>query len=323
MTFKNILLALIASIAFYTATPTWALENDMACQALQMVSNHKGKLALAGTLFASYQLYKKYQKELKPILAKIKLNKDNVFWASVITPSILSAFIFYGYMAYKINKFFNGGITDKIVGNLLSYPIHVTMFAESMAIGMTPYNFLELLKEKYFKAIENNDYKRVKFYSYILGTNINLFNDLPINIAKNSNKIESLKALLNRYDCVANESTKDLVIKDSLEKLETLIKNGTPFDPNMKIQEIPVIICAAINNKPAIVKFLLYRCANIEVTDNKGKTIKDYIEEKPSIKHADNIKAIFEKYRLKVADKVQEQPELIPDIANIVSEYVV
>jgi len=76
MTFKNILpvlrslgvvgLALFTSIAFYATTPTLTLESDIASKALQMVSNHKGKLALAGTLLTGWQLYKKYKNSIQP-----------------------------------------------------------------------------------------------------------------------------------------------------------------------------------------------------------------------------------------------------------------
>jgi len=109
------------------------------------------------------------------------------------------------------------------------------------------------------------------------------------------------------------------VDKDKPDIVKLLLEKGV--NPNIQDNfDNTALMIAARNNRILIVRLLLDSGASLDLVNNEGKTALDLAQEK---KYGPIIKLIEEKIRQKVYKEIADSGYLLPELANIVSEYVV
>jgi ankyrin repeat protein len=94
-----------------------------------------------------------------------------------------------------------------------------------------------------------------------------------------------------------------------------LIDNGANINAKDKDGKTALMLAAIINNKD-MVKMLIDRGADINAKSNTDWTARDCYRNKDEF---DNIVA---EYIAKIRSIIQEQDQLIPDLGNIITEYI-
>jgi ankyrin repeat protein len=102
------------------------------------------------------------------------------------------------------------------------------------------------------------------------------------------------------------------------DMLKLLIDNGA--DVNAKDKDgRTALLTAATWNYINIAKMLIDNGANINAKDKDGKTARDCYRNKDEF---DRIVSKRKEYIAKVRSLIQEQDQLIPDLGNIITEYI-
>jgi len=252
--------------------------------------------------------------------------------------------LFKSFLIFALNyKLLSGKLNDikSLIGKLLNnntiFDTKLDKFLElyiivliSIFIGVKSYNFQIFLSQELVKAIENNEINKVKLL-ILFGANLNgsVYNNLtkPALIkAIDLNRTEIIKILTSKFikpfltnKSIAN-AIKICIDNNKLDLTKLMLQNG--IDPNTTINKYPAIIHATFKNKPQSVKLLVEQGAETTIPDQYGKTIYDYVNEKPEIKQAQNVKNILKEYKTEVLKEVTDIHQLIPDLGNIVTDYV-
>lgn len=292
----------LISLLLFCAKQNFGMENNP----INNIKNNQGKL-----LTAINNVLTKNEN----IVNQIKLAKDNTFYILLTLLAISPSFF-----------------TEKISLQII-YPLLVLLIACS-SINSSQIN--------YTNAIMENDFDQTEYYSKLLGTNFSINQFSPIILATLQNRLKSMEAILNRYDCVIDEKDENgyTAADHALEKgyvkaLELLIKYKAKFNVDNTIETYideeddielfycapAITYCALDRNKLAMFKFLLSQGADLLIPDSENKTIFDYMQENPEIKHAHHIKAIIKQFKKTIALIIQDNTNIIPDLANIIAEY--
>lgn len=298
MTFKKLILLFIISLGFYS-TPTLSIENDINVTLnkkiqLKLMTDENVELLFEYVLisyhmfigYQLYKLYKEYRNDPKSTIDKIKIYKDK---------GIIRLTIFYSFLLALIFSSDNEFIKKQ------------PFFVSIMSLLFT--YFLQLkLEEIYDYAIHNKGHdKTVKIMSYVLGTNYKNLHSW------NQNK-------LSNYIYPSYEAPLIHAVHSCREYTKILSQRSDCFIDMQDKHGITGLLYTILNNISESIGLFLNKNADTLIADNRDKTIHDYIEKKSKLKRK-KIEAIFKKYRKPIASELQEIEELIPDLANIVSEY--
>jgi ankyrin repeat protein len=105
---------------------------------------------------------------------------------------------------------------------------------------------------------------------------------------------------------------------DRLHVAQMLIDNGANINAKDTIGET-ALMCAARHDRRNLVKMLIDAGANVDARDNNDLTARDYFSNKDEF---DRIVSKRKEYIAKVRSLIQEQDQLIPDLGNIITEYI-
>lgn len=345
MLFKNIVLIFLVFVFLSKSIPVIAVENNFINKTLTKITNYKKMLS------------EKFRTEIREPKKHFRLAV--LFFILPICNLVLSIILtkkLYNLQTldkFIVNRVYRALIPYLIVNlpsSIAIYYIFYNHFHPQISsditftrkivlfLVMSCFNFLNICglqsvslisaEKKYIAAIEANDIEKIKFYREIFGISQYLYFEIY------KNNFKSLKALLadSGLDHIKESEWEAAIRTDNIGILNLLSNYSRSFDPDIKIYHhernqhqihhiSPAIIYALLNCKPSIFKFLLKHDAYTLVTDENGKTINDYLDENPERKYASHVRAILKKYKLKIFKEVDEH--LIPDLANMVVDYVV
>jgi ankyrin repeat protein len=106
---------------------------------------------------------------------------------------------------------------------------------------------------------------------------------------------------------------------DRVDIAQLLIDNGADVNAKSNSGLTPLMTASTRNNRIDTVKMLIDAGADIDTKDNDGDTARDYIKDKDEF---DNFVRERKEHLAKVRSIIQEQDQLIPDLGNIIIDYI-
>jgi ankyrin repeat protein len=105
------------------------------------------------------------------------------------------------------------------------------------------------------------------------------------------------------------------VYNGHIDIAKMLIDNGANIDAKDDFRRTP-LIHAVRYEYDNMIKLLIDNGADVNARDSHGKTARDYIKDK------NDFDRIVEERKAKIRSLIQEQDQLIPDLGNIITDYI-